>query len=215
MLTAELKLPKPVFITSRLALFLQNATDVDYALDNPPEQVDSRDITEILNGNRDAFTELIKRYQNQVTAKMWRFTRDRTRLEELVQDVFVEAYGSLRSFKQGSPFLPWLMKIAVRTGYRYWKKTARTLKDQRSLEGLDEIIISKDKIKPDRAAEIIHSMLDTLPPKDRLALTLTYFEECSVKEVAELTGWSLIMTKVRLHRARGKLKKLITEKMSI
>jgi RNA polymerase sigma-70 factor (ECF subfamily) len=214
MTIAELQLPKPVFITNRLALFLQDTPKADYALDESPEQADSLDIAEILNGNRDVFTELIKRYQNQVTAKMWRFTRDRLQLEELVQDVFVEAYGSLRSFKQGAPFLPWLMKIAVRVGYRYWKKTAKTPKEI-SLDGLGEIIASKDKIKPDQAAELLHSMLDTLPSKDRLVLTLTYFEECSTTEVSELTGWSRIMTKVRLHRARRKLKRLIGKKLSL
>ena len=53
---------------------------------------------------------------------MWRFTRNRGEWEELVQDVFVEAYFSLKSFRGRAPLLHWLKKVATRVGYRYWKR---------------------------------------------------------------------------------------------
>jgi len=209
MITSGLVVDKSAYIVNLFAAFSRIQFD-----DTTSCQSDSNNISAILNGNGDAFAELIRRYQNIITAKMWRFTRDKRQLEELVQDVFVEAYGSLRSFRQDSPFLPWLTKIAVRVGYRHWKKVATTSKEV-YLDELDEIIADNKEIKPSRAAEILHDLLDKLPSKDRLVLMLMYFERCSVSEIAELTGWSRIMVKVRLHRARGKLKSLIGSKITL
>ena len=64
---------------------------------------------------------------------MWRFTRDRVQWEELVHDVFVEAYLSLRSYRGEAPLLHWLRKIATRVGYRWWKHRNRQ-KVETSLE---------------------------------------------------------------------------------
>ncbi len=63
-------------------------------------------------------------------------------------------------------------------------------------------------MEPEEAAEILHSLLDRLPPRDRLVLMLRYVEDRSVEETAELTGWTQTMVKVQAWRARNKLKKL-------
>ena len=86
---------------------------------------DRRDIRSTLDGNEDAYACLVERYEAQVFAQMWRFTRDRLVLEELVQDVFVEAYLSLARFRGEAPFLHWLRRIATRVGYRFWKHERR------------------------------------------------------------------------------------------
>lgn len=213
MITAELTLNKSVYITRLLKALVPNHYVKNYALDDSFNQADSSNIIATLNGDGDAFAELIKRYQNKVAAKMWRFTRDRQELEGLTQEVFMEVYRSLRGFRQGNLFWPWLMKIAVRVGYRHWKKIARTPKAI-SLDGLGEIATSNRDIKPSQAAEMLHNLLAKLRPADRLVLTLIYFEGCSVAEAAEFAGWSRIMTKVRAHRARGKLKRLIEQEMA-
>lgn len=213
MITAELTLNKSIYITRLFKNFILSHYAENYTLDNSFIQADNSDIIATLNGNGNAFAELIKRYQNKIAAKMWRFTRDRQKLEELVQEVFIETYKSLQSFKQGSPFLPWVMKIAIRVGYRHWNKAVRISREI-SLDKLDEIITNGNDIKPNHAAEMIHILLGTLAPKDRLVLMLIYFEGCSIAEVAELTGWSRLMVKVRAHRARGKLKRLIEKEMT-
>jgi RNA polymerase sigma-70 factor, ECF subfamily len=212
MMTVELALNKSTYIISWLTAFIQNHSTNGYIIENSLAQADSNDIVAILNGDGNAFTGLIKRYQNKIAAKMCWFTRDKQQIEELVQDVFIESYRSLRSFKKGSPFFPWLMKIAVRVGYKHWKKIAGTPKEV-SLNDLDEVVTSNKNIEPSYAAEMIHNLLATLSPKDRLVLTLIYLEGCSVVEAAEITGWSRIMVKVRAHRARGKLKLILEKKI--
>lgn len=168
---------------------------------------DGDDVAAVLSGDGDAFARLVARHQARVAATLWRFTRDPGRVEELVQDTFVEAYMSLRSFARGRPFGPWLRKIAVRVGYRHWTRLARS-KAEVPLEQIGDLPDRVDP-RPERAAEMVHALLAALPPRDRLVLTLIYLEGCSVAEAAELTGWSRIMVKVQAHRARAKLKRLV------
>jgi len=137
---------------------------------------------------------------------MWRFSRDPGVCEELVQEVFVEAYLSLSSYRAEAPFLHWLRRIGSRVGYRFWKQQAKTkstvpLADFDAVEAEDD-----DTIDPSVAAEVLHSLLARLPSADRLVLTMMYFEQCSTRDIAEQMGWSRATVKMRAFRARRKLK---------
>lgn len=171
---------------------------------------DSEDIRGSLAGDGEAFARLVRKYQQPITRSMWRFSRDRTCVEGLVQDVFVEAYFSLRTFRGEAPFLHWLRKIATRVGYRHWKRQARERSHAPlSLEEWDQPEAATPMMtSPSEVGDRLHEFLAQLPPRDRLVLHLIYFEQCTVAEAAELTGWSLAMVKVQAFRARGKLKQL-------
>src|SRR5512146_2070442 len=79
---------------------------------------DVDDIRLARQGDSDAYRRLVERHQNQVARILWRFSRDRLVHEELVQDVFVEAYMSLGGYNGKAPFDHWLACIATRVGYR-------------------------------------------------------------------------------------------------
>lgn len=181
------------------------------AVDSMPTDADRRDIAATLLGDSDAYARLVARYQPRVAAHMWRFTRDRTVYEELVQDVFVEAYLNLRSYRAAAPLEHWLMKIATRAGYRHWKRQARR-RQRRELPLADHDAVSTPSgIEQHDAAEQVHRLLAQLPPRDRLVLTLLYLEGCTMEEAASLAGWSRTMTKVQAHRAREKLRRMLGE----
>lgn len=179
-------------------------------VDGNPE-ADAADIAASLDGDGEAFARLVRRYQGEIAATMWRFSRDRALCEELVHDVFVEAYLSLGSYRGKAPFLHWLRKIATRVGYRHWKQGAR--ERVRTWVPLDEEIVADTAPGkpegPERAAERLQGLLGRLPPRDALVLTLLYLEDCTVQEAADRTGWSRAMVKVQAHRARKKLRKLL------
>jgi RNA polymerase sigma-70 factor (ECF subfamily) len=145
---------------------------------------------------------------------MWRFTRDRVVLEELVQDVFVEAYLCLARYRGDGPFEHWLRSIAVRVGYRYWKGRVR---DRRKAEAAIAVASLPSVDEPAgarsarEAAEIVEGLLTRLSPRDRLVITLLHLDECSVAETARLTGWSQTMVKVQAFRARKKMQRLLQE----
>ncbi len=64
---------------------------------------------------------------------------------------------------------------------------------------------------PDEAAELLHKMRAILSPRDRLVLTLLYWEGFSVAEIANQTGWTKTMVKVQAHRARARLRKKLEQ----
>ncbi len=174
---------------------------------------DRNDVRDSLGGDGEAYARIVRRYQDSIAPYMWRFTRDRAQWEELVQDVFVEAYLSLRSFRGRAPLLHWLRKIATRVVFRWWKQRAR----QRMMVALpidewDQAAVEVDATTGDEdAGALLHAVLTRLPVRDRLVLTLIYLEECSVAQAAQLTGWSQTMVKVQAYRARTKLKRLLEQ----
>ncbi len=182
---------------------------------DPAETVceeDRKDIAESLAGNGEGYARLVRRYQDRVAAQMWRFTRDAVVLDQLVQDVFVEAYLSLKGFRGRAPFLHWLRRIATRVGFHYWKSQARIEEREEALKETNLNLTAAPKtLTPSEAADKLHQLLGKLPPADRLVLTLFYFEDCDVKEIAARSGWNRALVKVRLHRARKKLKALLEE----
>ncbi len=185
------------------------------------EHADLRDVRRTLQGDSESYRSLLERNQDMVSAMMWRFSRDRTVHEELVQNVFVEVYLSLDTYREKAPFTHWLTKVATRVGYQYWKKQAK----ERSFptvsfeewHRIPEVVTTDqnifDALDPLEAGELLHKLLGQLPPRDRLILTLRYVEDHSVKETSRLTGLSQTMVKVQTLRARTKLKKLLKKIM--
>jgi RNA polymerase sigma-70 factor (ECF subfamily) len=178
-----------------------------------PSAVEIAQINAARSGDEDAFRQLLEHYQPTISKQMRRFSRDRVVVENLVHDVFVEAFMSLDSFKGKSPFQHWLRKLAVRVGYRHWKAEARDKKRLEKLREEHELVPKFSGPPADAvdAREQLHMMLAKLGPRDRLVLTLLYWDGHSVAEAAKLAGWTQAMVKVQAHRARKKLKKLLEE----
>jgi RNA polymerase sigma-70 factor (ECF subfamily) len=190
-------------------------TSVSREADDAPQvsEADWTDIAKTLNGDEHAYGRIVSRYQDQITAQVWRYSRQRADCEQLVHEVFVEAYLSLRAYKARAPFLHWLRRIATRVGYRYWKQQARARRQSSvPIQDWHRSVEPVNNDRAEQAASVVHRLLGELPPRDRLVLTLIYLEGCSVAEAAEHSGWSQTMVKVQAHRARKKLKKLLDER---
>lgn len=193
-------------ITLLAGLTVRDAADTS---PSPNALADIADVRRCLGGDGEAYRTIIARHQAMVSRRMWRFSRDPETHEELVQDVFVEAYECLGKFRASGPFANWLACIATRVGYRYWRRERRE-RGLHSAADIDlEAIAEEPADDPEdfaRVAATLHELLATLPPRDRLVLTLRYVEGHSVEQTAELTGWSATMVKVQALRARAKLK---------
>jgi len=167
------------------------------------------DVTAATRGDGDAYGRIIRRYQDTIARRMLRFTRDPQLLEELVHDVFVDAYFSLNGFRGDAPFEHWLQRIATRVGYRYWTRRGR------EPATVDVQLYEPESESSDSARESMDEVavaLEKLAPRDRLVLTLLYLESRSVAEAADLAGWSESMVKVQAHRARKRFRKLLEPK---
>ena len=98
-------------------------------------------------------------------------------------------------------------------GYGHWKTRSRE-RSARSIpiEALDQLVaMPVDQMDAELAGKTLFALLERLPTRDRLVLTLRYVEDRSVEETATLTGWGATMVKVQAWRARNKLRKLMKE----
>ena len=174
------------------------------------DPTDARDVRLSLRGDDEAFTRLVRRYQADVGRWMWRFTRDREEHVELVQEVFIAAFTSLRTYRGRGPFGRWLHAIAIRAGYAFWRRERRRAEPRDDIDQLLDLQAQEDS--PEcavTAGAAVHGILAQLRPRDRLVLTLLYLDELSGAEAAEVTGWSQTMVKVQAWRAKQKLRKLL------
>jgi RNA polymerase sigma-70 factor (ECF subfamily) len=189
------------------------AEAIDRQSYNMEQSIDIEDVQASRQGDPDAYKRLIERHQQHIGKIMWRFSRDPLVHEELVQDVFVEAYLSIGTYREKAPFVHWLSKIATRVGYHYWKQQARQKNIERfSFEEWDQLTGKvSDEIDSTRAAALLHNLLAQLPPRDRLVLTLRYLDGCDVAQTAHRTGWTKGMVKVQTNRAKKKLQKLLSQ----
>jgi RNA polymerase sigma-70 factor (ECF subfamily) len=175
---------------------------------------DERLITATLAGDDDAFARLVGRYKRRVFSLAARFARDGDDLEDIGQEVFIKAYENLKSFRREGPFEHWLVRIAVRACYDFLRKHRRekshTYLDDLTFELRDHSHEARQAAR--EAYEFLAWGMSGLRPEERLVITLLELEEKSVKETAELTGWSEANVKVRAFRARQALKKILEKK---
>jgi RNA polymerase sigma-70 factor (ECF subfamily) len=164
-------------------------------------------------GDDGAFTRLVVRHRRRVFGLAARFVHDSHELDDICQDVFIKAYQNLASFRNDAPFEHWLIRVAVRVCH----DALRSRKYEKSLMHLDEYALQvRDRAGEARdearqARELLAVALARLRPDERLVITLLELEQLTVRETAAATGWSEANVKVRGHRARQALKRVLEE----
>jgi RNA polymerase sigma-70 factor (ECF subfamily) len=168
-----------------------------------------------LSGDDHAFAELAQRHKGRVFGVASRFASNVAELEDICQDVFVQAFFKLRQFRRDSPFEHWLLRITTYKCYDYLRKRRRDpggISVDALLESGHEPSAAEPPA-PHPDLERLHAALAQLSPKERLVITLLELEERTVQEIAGLTGWSMANVKVRAFRARAALRKLMERGM--
>lgn len=179
-------------------------------------------INRVLQGEVECFAELIDRYQQHVT-KIVNGHVPSDHVVEVAHDVFVRAFGGLAEFSTEAPFEHWLSGIAVRTCYDFWRARSREDRPVSSFTAehetwIDQVLVDEsderfqEQVRRQETREILQQALRRLSPENRLVLTLVHLEGHSVREAARLLGWSVVNVKVRAHRARHALRRLLREK---
>jgi RNA polymerase sigma-70 factor (ECF subfamily) len=182
---------------------------------------DTEIIERVLHGEIDGFAELITRHRQHVL-KIVSGHVPADQAAEVAHDVFVRAYRSLSSFSMQAPFEHWLSRLAVRTCYDFWRANRRTDVPLSTLTAdqagwLDRALASesdaqfRDQADRRESLEVLDWALGQLSPEQRVVLTLVYLDGRSVRDAADLLGWSVINVKVRCHRARQKLRTIFLQ----
>ena len=168
-------------------------------------------VRSVIAGDDEAFEELVRRHKGAILRTAARFARNHAELEDLGQEAFLRAYRDLRSFRGDAPFGHWLSRIMVRVCYDALRKRRREERDV-SLESLAAPVAdpsTENGPSAQQARLILDRAMSRLKPEDRMVITLFELEDRTVREVAELTGWSETRVKVRAFRAREALKRSI------
>ena len=172
---------------------------------------DEQLVAATLGGDDHAFAQLASRHKGRVFGVASRFAQDAAELEDICQDVFVQAYFKLRQYRRDSPFEHWLLRITTHKCYDYLRKRQRrgpaVSVDLMLKSGYEPAAPTAAAPHPD--LERLHAALAQLSPDQRLVITLLELEERSVQEIADFTGWSTANVKVRAFRARAALRKII------
>ncbi len=175
------------------------AMDVESAIGSESEE--ARLIAACRQGDPDAFADLIRLHERRVFRLAGRFFRQPDQIEEVAQETFLTVWTKLHTYRAEAPFEHWLTRVCLNCCYARLRK-------ERPADELAAERLAAPTSDPDARLEV-EGLLRTLAPEDRFVLLLLYGEGWSVNEIAERLGWSRPKVKVRAHRARKKLRRLL------
>ena len=177
---------------------------------------DQRLIADCLQGRTAAFGELITRYQDRLYNTAYRLMDNAEDARDVVQEAFLNAYQSLRSFKGDSLFFTWLYRIAVNTAISLKRKQKPVLRLHSGVEGQSvEPADPSQAIQPGHALEMaeeerrVHEALSRLSEEHRAVLIMKDMEGQKYEEMAEILEVPIGTIRSRLHRARLELRDIL------
>ena len=181
------------------------------------ERTEAELIAAVLQGDAASFEPLIQKFSPRVFATARRYARRDSEVEDIVQDVWLKAYQKLGSFRGEAPFEHWLMRLTVRTCYDFLRRHQRNREaaftdlSEPETDWLERHATDPETAEEnaDAARQLVQRVLTKLSPQARLVITLLEIEDRSVKEISELTGWSVPLVKVRAFRARAEMRKIL------
>jgi RNA polymerase sigma-70 factor (ECF subfamily) len=180
---------------------------------------DNEIISRVLKGEQNAYAELVNRYQAYVFTLVLRMIKSREDAEEVAQDVFVKAYRSLADFRGESKFSTWLYTIANTTSITFLRKKkldVHSLDNEKVFEAADNKDSGFRAILVEQKSRInmVNQAIALLSPDDAEIITLFYKAEQNLEEISKILRLETNTVKVRLHRARTRLKEKMEKNFS-
>ena len=195
------------------------------ALESPPhsnvEPSDVELVSRAVADDETAFEELFNRHRRRVSLIASRFFRQREQIEEVVQESFMKAYLALPDFSnsQENSFASWIARIAFNACYDELRRMKRRPESAMSNVSEEESAWLKAQLRSQGAGDDVEAaavardladkLLARLSPEDRLLLVMLDVEGLSVAEIGEMNKWSISKVKVRAHRARASLRRVL------
>jgi len=183
------------------------------------ERSEAELIAAVLQGDAASFEPLVQKYSPRVFATARRYARRESEVEDIAQEVWLKAFEKLKSFRGEAPFEHWLMRMTVRTCYDFLRGHQRNRElpftdlSESENDWLQKFVTAPESAseEADAAKLLVERVLEKLSPQARMVITLLEIEDRSVKEIAEITGWSVPLVKVRAFRARAEMRKILSK----
>ena len=180
---------------------------------------DNEIISKVLGGEYNTYADLVSRYQGYVFTLTLRMIKSREDAEEVAQDVFVKAYRSLADFRGESKFSTWLYTITNTTCITFLRKKKLDIHSLDN-EKVFEMADSKDSglraniVEQKSRINMVNQAIAMLSPDDAEIITLFYKAEQNLEEISRILKLETNTVKVRLHRARTRLKEKMEKNFS-
>lgn len=153
---------------------------------------------------RQSVQELFETYQNNLYAVAFNVCKNAQDAEDVVQDTFIQYYSSKKEFDNERHIRAWLIRVAINKAKNmnraFWRRNKMSLEDY--METL--------AFETPESEELFETVMH-LPDKYRIAVHLFYYEDCTIREIADILKISESNVKVRLSRARALLKEQLRE----
>jgi RNA polymerase sigma-70 factor (ECF subfamily) len=183
----------------------------------PMDRTEAELIAAAVKGDPASFEPLIQKYSPRVFATARRYARLEREVEDIVQEIWIKAFQKLGSFRGDAPFEHWLMRMAVRTCYDFLRAHQRNRESAFSeISEPEDDWLERFAAAPESASEhaeaakqLIDRVLEQMSPAGKMIIVLLEIEDRSVKEISQLTGWSVPLVKVRAFRARAEMRKIL------
>jgi RNA polymerase sigma-70 factor (ECF subfamily) len=174
----------------------------------------------VQQGDMEAYRELIRRYQNKVFRVISGYHRDREDAMEVLQDTFLKVYTARHTWERKSSFSGWLYRIAINASIDRYRREGR--KKTASLEDMVESQDQSsatfevrrtplDQLREGERRRFLEAAVRRLPERQRNVVSLRYFAELQLEEIAQVLGCPLGTVKSNLHKAVLSLKGILLE----
>lgn len=178
---------------------------------------DQQLISLVLEGRKEAYSILVSRYQNYVFTLTLRYISSREEAEEVAQDVFVKAYRNLAAFRGSSRFSTWLYTIVHTTCISRLRLRGHHLvtTDEETLAAISaqhSAHVIPAGLDNKSSKEMLDIAIKSLKPEDARIITLFYQAEQNLEEIARVLMIPANTVKVKLHRARQKLRDILVNR---
>lgn len=165
-------------------------------------------IGRVIAGDKEAFGGLVDAHKDMVYTVCLRMLTSEADAEEAAQDVFVKAFRSIASFQQRAKFSTWLYRITYNHCISVIRKKVKMIDlvdelpdgevDEGEMNGLESI-------SAEERSRYLKIAIESLAETDAVVVTLFYYDEMSLDEIAEITGLSSSNIRIKLHRSRKKM----------
>ncbi len=173
-------------------------------------------IKRVKDGDKEAFGALVDAYKDMVFTVCLRMLTSEADAEEAAQDVFVKAFRSIGSFQAKAKFSTWLYRIAYNNCISVIRKKVKMIDlvedipegevDEGEMNGLESISAVE-------RSKYLKLAIESLAETDAVVVTLFYYDELSLEEIAGVTGLSSSNIRIKLHRSRKKMYQVICENL--
>lgn len=180
---------------------------------------DSEIISKLREGDEPTFKKLVEDYQKMVVNTCFGLVNDREDAEDIAQEVFIEVFRSIDRFRSDSKISTWIYKIAINRSLNHIRNNKKRFWFQSFEEAvknknnpLQRITVSQTEqpefnVENKQRATLLHEAINRLPKNQKVAFTLSKYEDLSYREISEVMDLSVSSVESLLHRAKKNLQK--------